>query len=109
MLLNSELEHEVRRESISIALNRFVEAERGNAIDLRQVAVEDDFLSADFTDQFLNSLVGKHEFLGGHIQGGNHLDQERLDLTERSRSQSPAPVWLRARLQTNRADRAAFR
>lgn len=57
MLLSAELEHKVRRESVSVAFNRFVEAECRNAINARQIAIKDDSLTADFEDQVVNSLI----------------------------------------------------
>jgi hypothetical protein len=51
------LKHEIGWESMSISLDRFIETECGNAVERRQIAIEYDFLTADFADQVVNSLI----------------------------------------------------
>jgi hypothetical protein len=44
----TKLEHEVGRKPILISLDRFIETECWNAVERRQIAVEDDFLGREF-------------------------------------------------------------
>ena len=49
--LAGKLKHEVRRETMAIAFNSFIEAKRGNPIDFCQFAIQDDPDAADSAAQ----------------------------------------------------------
>src|SRR2546426_10318978 len=64
-LLVSELKHEIFREAVLIAPDLFPKADRLNPIELRQVAVEHDLLSANQEDSPLDTFKGNELLRAG--------------------------------------------
>ena len=54
------------RENVSCTLELFVQAFGRNTVDRRQIAIQNDSLTADFANQSFNSLNGGCSSLGGH-------------------------------------------
>ncbi len=50
-LLLSELKHEVGREAFDVSLDSLVQVARGDAVKLRQIGIEYDFLTAEVVDE----------------------------------------------------------
>jgi hypothetical protein len=50
------LKHEIRREPVSIAFDRFVKAERRDAVDFCEIAIQHDAGASDCPDHSLNLL-----------------------------------------------------
>jgi hypothetical protein len=58
------LEHEIRRESVEVALDCLIEALGADPIKLRQIGIEDDLFVAEVVDQ-RSELLGHEQSPGG--------------------------------------------
>jgi hypothetical protein len=52
----AKLKHEILRESMPIALDRFIEAKRGDSVDFCEVAIQHDAHAPDRADHPVNLL-----------------------------------------------------
>jgi hypothetical protein len=59
-LLGCELKHEIRWKSIPITIDSLVQIPGTNAVELRQIEIEEHFLAAQMADSLRDPLDGNH-------------------------------------------------
>ena len=63
-LCGQELEHEIHRETLGVALDLFVETFGGHAVKFGQIGIENDLLLAEGEDECFERRAGFHGLVG---------------------------------------------